>query len=283
MKVGIVMSPHPLASAAAGTATVAANAVIDRVVQFGQLTERLGFAGLWVQDSLGRGQPTVDPLLLLAALCGTTKTIELGTCVLQVPLRHPVELAHRAQSLHLLSGGRFMFGVGSGSTRTDFEAVGADFDTRFKTLTSSLDMMRQAWRGEPVVGPALSLWPGSEGSPPLLLGAWRSARWIDLAARLCQGWIASGIYSEWDDVQTGVRMYRQAGGKRIVLANVFTDLRPDPVSASRLDRVKISLICPPAEARERLKRLEGLGLDDVLAVCPFDDPAQLEMLRALHD
>ncbi len=286
MRVGIVMIPHPLTNAAgastvASAATIASVATIDRAVQFGQLAESLGFAGLWVPDSLGRGQPTTDPLLLLAALCGTTKTIELGTCVLQVPLRHPVELAHRAQTLHLLSGGRFMFGVGSGSTRADFEAVGADYDARFKTLTTSLDVMRRAWDGEAVVGPALSVWPGTEGGPPLLLGAWRSARWIDLAARVCRGWIASGIFSEWEDVETGVRMYRQAGGKRIVLANVFTDLRPDPVFASRLDRVKISLICSPAEARERLKRMEGLGLDDVLLVCPFDDPEQLEMIRAL--
>ena len=234
-------------------------------------------------DSLGRGHPTTDPLLLLAVLCGATKAIELGTCVLQVPLRHPVELAHRAQTLHLLSGGRFMFGVGSGSTRADFEAVGADYDSRFKTLTASLDMMRQAWRGEPVVGPALTLWPGTEDGPPLFLGAWRSARWIDLAARVCQGWVASGIFSEWDDVATGVRMYRQAGGKRVVLANVFTDLRPEPVFADRLARVKISLICSPTEARERLKRMEQLGLDDVLLVCPFSDPDQLEMIRGLFD
>src|ERR1700719_4073536 len=101
MRVGIVMIPHPLANAAgasavASAATIASVATIDRAVQFGQLAESLGFAGLWVPDSLGRGQPTTDPLLLLAALCGTTKTIELGTCVLQVPLRHPVELAHRA-------------------------------------------------------------------------------------------------------------------------------------------------------------------------------------------
>jgi alkanesulfonate monooxygenase SsuD/methylene tetrahydromethanopterin reductase-like flavin-dependent oxidoreductase (luciferase family) len=268
------MIPHPL-----GDAPLAA--VVERVVTFGQQVEHLGFAGLWVPDSLGRGQPTIDPLLMLAVVAGVTKTIELGTCVLQVPLRHPVELAHRAQSLNLLSGGRFRFGVGSGSTRADFEAVGADFDARFKTLTTSLELMRRAWRGEEVVGPALSLWPGTEGGPPLMLGAWRSPRWIDLAARFCQGWIASGIYSEWEDVATGLRMFRAAGGKRVVLANVFTDLRPEPLFADRVGRVKISLICPAAEARERLKRLEQLGLDDVLLVCPFGDPDQLEMIREL--
>ena len=280
MRLGIVMNPRPPTDAAT---KATATSVIERVVTFGQRVEALGFAGLWVGDSLGRGRATTDPLLLLATLCGTTKTIELGTCVLQVPLRHPVELAHRAQSLHLLSGGRFRFGVGSGSTRADFEAVGADYDARFKTFTTSLDVMRRTWHGEAVIGPALTVWPGTEGGPPLLLGAWRSARWIALAAHICQGWVASGIFSEWDDVAAGVRMYRAAGGKRIVLANVFTDLRPEPSSADRLGHVKISLICSPAESRERLKRMEQLGLDDVLLGCPFDDPDQLEMIRALID
>ena len=280
MRVGIVMNPRPSSDVAT---TAAATSVIERVVTFGQRAEALGFAGLWVGNSLGRGRATTDPLLVLATLCGTTKTIELGTCVLQVPLRHPVELAHRAQTLHLLSGGRFRFGVGSGSTRADFDAVDADYDARFKILTKSLDVMRRTWRGEAAVGPALTVWPGTEGGPPLLLGAWRSARWIELAAQICHGWVASGIFSEWGDVESGVQMYRAAGGKRIVLANVFTDLRPEPSSTDRLGHVKISLICSPAEARERLKRMEQLGLDDVLLGCPFDDPDQLEMIRALVD
>jgi alkanesulfonate monooxygenase SsuD/methylene tetrahydromethanopterin reductase-like flavin-dependent oxidoreductase (luciferase family) len=51
---------------------------------------------------------------------------------LQVPLRHPVELAHRAQSVQALSGGRLRLGVGSGSTRADFDLLGADYDRRFR-------------------------------------------------------------------------------------------------------------------------------------------------------
>jgi alkanesulfonate monooxygenase SsuD/methylene tetrahydromethanopterin reductase-like flavin-dependent oxidoreductase (luciferase family) len=256
-------------------------AVIERVVTFGQRAEALGFHGLWVTDSLGRGRPTLDPLLQLAALCDATKTIELGTCVLQVPLRQPVELAHRAQTLHLLSRGRFRFGVGSGSTRADFEALDLDFDARFRTLTKSLGIMRRTWNGEAVFGPGLTTWPGTEGGPPVILGAWRNARWIDLAAHELQGWMASGIFSEPHDVELGIRMYREAGGRRMLLANVFTDLRPDPISAERLGQVKIHLICPPAEARDRLRRLEQLGIDDVLLVCPFEDPDQLEMIRGL--
>lgn len=274
MKLGVGMIARPLPGDDG-------SAVIDRIMTFGQHAEALGFAGLWVTDAFGRGWASMDPLLQLAALCGVTSRIELGTCVLQVPLRHPVELAHRAETLHLMARGRFQFGVGSGSTRADFETVEADYDARFKTLTRSLEIMRKVWQGEAVFGPALTPWPGAGSGPPVILGAWRSPRWIDLAAKHLQGWMASGIFSETADVEEGVRMYRAAGGSRIVLANVFTDLRPDPIFADRVGRAKIHLICSPAEAKERLKRLEQSGIDDVLLVCPFEDPDQLEMARAL--
>ncbi len=276
MKLGLVMMVRPLPGDDG-------SAVIERIMTFGQRAEALGYSGLWVPDLLGRGRATADPLLQLAALCGVTKTIQLGTCVLQVPLRHPVELAHRVQTLNLLARGRFQFGVGSGSTRADFEAVEADYDVRFKTLTHSLEIMRRTWNGEAVYGPGLTNWPGTEGGPPMILGAWRSPRWINLAAKDLQGWMASGIFSELSDVEEGARMYRAAGGSRIVLANIFTDLRPSPIFADRLARVKIHLICAPAEARERLKQLEQLGVDDVLLVCPFEDPDQLEMIRGLWE
>jgi alkanesulfonate monooxygenase SsuD/methylene tetrahydromethanopterin reductase-like flavin-dependent oxidoreductase (luciferase family) len=44
--------------------------------------------------------------------------------VLQLPLRNPVELAHRVQSLQAMSNNRLILGVGSGSTRDDFELLG---------------------------------------------------------------------------------------------------------------------------------------------------------------
>ncbi len=57
-------------------------------------------------------------------------------------LRHPIELAHRAMSVQALSGNRLRLGVGSGSTRADFELLGGDYDQRFRTLRNSLEIMR---------------------------------------------------------------------------------------------------------------------------------------------
>jgi alkanesulfonate monooxygenase SsuD/methylene tetrahydromethanopterin reductase-like flavin-dependent oxidoreductase (luciferase family) len=254
--------------------------MIEQVTALARKVEDLGFHGLWITDAFARGRPTLDPYTLLGALCAVTSRIELGTYVVQVPIRHPVEHAHRAQTVNLLSNGRLRLGIGTGSTKHDFDAVQADYETRFKVLPGMLADMQKVWAGAPVHGPALSVWPGTEGGPPVMLGAWRSQRWINLAASL-QGWIASGIHSTWEDVDIGLKMYRAAGGKRAIVANIFADFRPNPAPTVVNRHLTISLICSQAEARERLKRLEQMGIDDALVVVPFDDPDQLEIIRGL--
>ncbi len=121
---------------------------LDRITDLARQVEAKGFAGLWVTDAFGRGRPTLDPIVLMSVIAAVTRRIEIGTCVLQVPVRHPVELAHRIAGLHAMTGARLQLGLGSGSTKADFDLVGADYETRFKTLMSSLDIMRKAWRGE---------------------------------------------------------------------------------------------------------------------------------------
>jgi alkanesulfonate monooxygenase SsuD/methylene tetrahydromethanopterin reductase-like flavin-dependent oxidoreductase (luciferase family) len=274
MRLGIVTIPRQLPPGQAS--------MTDQLITFAEQVEALDFHGLWLTDAFGRGRTTLDPLSAMGVLCAVTKKIELGTCVIQVPIRHPVEHAHRVQTINLLSGGRFRFGVGTGSTKADFDTVQADFDTRFKVLPGMLEVMRRTWNGEAVYGPALSVWPGTEGGPPVLLGAWRSPRWINLAAHHCQGWIASGIHSKWEDVEIGLRMYREAGGKRAIVANIFADFRPNPEESPIGRPLTISLVGQsPADARDQLQRLADMGVDDALVVCPFEDLSQLETIRGL--
>ena len=51
----------------------------------------------------------------------------------------------------------------------------------------------------------------------MLLGAWRNKRWIVYAAEECAGWIASGLYSQPEELAAGMKIYRDAGGKRRLL------------------------------------------------------------------
>jgi alkanesulfonate monooxygenase SsuD/methylene tetrahydromethanopterin reductase-like flavin-dependent oxidoreductase (luciferase family) len=254
--------------------------LLPRMADYARRIEASGFPGIWVGDSLGRGRPTLDPLTALAALATATERVELGISVIQVPLRHPIELAHRVQSVQALSGGRLRLGVGSGSTQADFELLGYDYSQRFRTLMQSLDIMRHAWRGEAVNGGGvLTTWPGCEGGPPILLGAWRSPRWITYAAKQCQGWTPSGRYSSWDDLEHGMRIYREAGGTNAVLANVAVDFANRPETASIAEASDVALTCSVDEARQRFKRIEQLGFDEVLLISHTGDLEDLERAR----
>src|SRR6516225_6499648 len=175
--------------------------LMDRISDFARQVEARGFPGIWVGDSLGRGRPTLDSLQVLTALAAVTQRVELGIGVLQLPLRNPVELAHRVQSLQALSNNRLILGVGSGSTRNDFELLGYDYDHRFRTFKNDLEIMNRAWNGEPVNGGTLSTWPGCKGGPPILIGHWRSPRWITYAAKQAQGWTPSGRFSSLEDLE----------------------------------------------------------------------------------
>jgi alkanesulfonate monooxygenase SsuD/methylene tetrahydromethanopterin reductase-like flavin-dependent oxidoreductase (luciferase family) len=252
--------------------------VADQFASFAQRVEKLGFSGIWVGDAMGRGEPTLDPMLALAALSSATSRIELGVGVLQVPIRQAAELAHRAQTLNVLSKGRFRFGVGVGSTRADFDFTGVNFERRFATLLPSIETMRNIWRGEPQNGVVLSRWRTNGSGPSILLGAWRNPRWISYAAQHCEGWIASGLFSNWEDASAGIRVYREAGGKRAILTNVPIDVRPRPEYADQWAKVaQITLACPMEMAVERLQRIERLGFDDVVLVPPDESLEHLEM------
>ena len=253
----------------------------DTIARAASRIEEVGFDSAWVFDSLGRGRLLPDPLTALAVAATVTRTIELGTGVLQVPLRRPVELAHRALTTHLVSGGRLRLGVGAGSTADDFAAVGVDFATRFRQLDASLGIMRKLWTGarvgEAELGPP---WPAAAGGPPILIGSWAGSRWIERAAREFDGWVGSGARSSWRLIAEGIARFRALGGKRAVLTNVVVRLDAERPSPNGPDD-PFDLIGPRSVALERLGHLKALGFDDVVLVPARHEAPYLEELRAL--
>jgi len=243
--------------------------------------EEAGFDSAWVFDSLGRGRLLPDPLTALAVAGTVTRRLELGTGVLQVPLRRPMELAHRVLTTHLVCGGRLRLGVGAGSTAADFAAVGVDFASRFRLLDESLAIMRQLWAGARVgdaeLGPP---WPIAAGGPPILIGSWAGSRWIERAAKEFDGWVASGARSSWRLIAEGIARFRKLGGKRAVLTNVNVGLEAEKPSPDGPDD-PFDLIGPRSVAVERLRYLRELGFDDVVLVAARHDAAHLHELREL--
>ena len=78
------------------------------LVELARDAERLGYTSAWAAEAWG-----VDAITPLAWLGALTSTIELGTAIMQLPGRSPANAAMTAATLDLLSGGRFLMGLGT--------------------------------------------------------------------------------------------------------------------------------------------------------------------------
>ena len=86
-----------------------------------------------------------DPYIALARASGATSTIKLGTGITLVPERNPLLLAKEIASLDRFSGGRFIFGIGTGWLREETEIFGGDFDHRWTQTREALEVMKELW------------------------------------------------------------------------------------------------------------------------------------------
>ena len=251
----------------------------EALVMGARLVERAGFDSLWCFDAIGRGFILPDPLIAVSVAAAATERLTVGTCILQVPLRRPVELAHRILTASLVCGDRLLLGVGAGSTRADFEAVGVDFDARMQEFADALAVMRRLWAGERVGAASLTPWLATLGGPKLLIGSWSGKHWIPRAAKDFDGWIASAAKTSYAALAEGIQRYREAGGKRAIVTNIAVDL--DQPTTELDDTAPFQLRCDRATAARRLRRLADLGFDDAVLVRATHTEAGLAALRQL--
>ncbi len=89
-----------------------------------------------------------EPYIALARASAVTKTLKLGTGITLVPQRHPMILAKEVAALDFHSGGRFIFGIGTGWLKEEVELFGGDFPKRWTQTREALDAMKAVWSQE---------------------------------------------------------------------------------------------------------------------------------------
>ena len=117
--------------------------------------EDLGFETAMLIDHLLVAPPAyrvtwLEPVTLLAALSGVTRTIRLGTLVLVLPFRDPVAFAKEWGTLDQLSGGRTILGVGVGWNREEFDALRIPIKERGRRMNEMLEAITALWAGDDV-------------------------------------------------------------------------------------------------------------------------------------
>ena len=234
--------------------------------------EELGFESLWVPEhpvipAGGKtpwpGSPDgvipdeyyniVDPFVALARASAVTTNLKLATGICLVPERNPIILAKEIASLDHLSGGRFLFGIGTGWLREETEVCGVQFKDRVRYTRESILAMKQLWtqgeaeyHGEFIDFPPVVCLPkpAQKPHPPVYLGGMaknvfrRVVAWGD-------GWMPNRVSPE------------QVAQGRKELNRLANQAGRDP------DSIKISVFGQPPDA-ELLKAFESAGADRVM-------------------
>jgi alkanesulfonate monooxygenase SsuD/methylene tetrahydromethanopterin reductase-like flavin-dependent oxidoreductase (luciferase family) len=144
MRLGLFMMPvHPPGRSLSDT--------LKEDTEKSILADSLGYDELWMGEHFSAAtEPYASPLMFLAGLVPQTRNLTFGTAVINLPNHHPAIVAGEAAQFDHMSGGRFLFGVGSGGLASDFElfTVG-DPSTRQRKFMESIDMILRIWAQDP--------------------------------------------------------------------------------------------------------------------------------------
>ena len=167
-----------------------------------QEAERLGFDSVWTAEAWG-----TDAVTVLAYLAAKTETIKLGSAIMQIPGRTPTNTAMTAATLDLISGGRFVLGLGTSGpqvvegwhgepwgkpltkTREYVEIVRAAL--RRETVAHAGDQYRIPYDGPGATGlgkPLKMMLRPLRSEIPIYLAA-LSPKNVALAAEIADGWL----------------------------------------------------------------------------------------------
>ena len=140
---------------------------------------------------------THDPFVALSFAAAATRKLKLGTGICLVPQRDPIVTAKSVASLDMLSGGRFILGVGGGWNVEEMENHGARYQTRFKLLRERVLAMKAIWTEDEAGfhGDLVDFdptWaypkPVQKPHPPVILGG-ETDHTLARVVEFCDGWL----------------------------------------------------------------------------------------------
>jgi alkanesulfonate monooxygenase SsuD/methylene tetrahydromethanopterin reductase-like flavin-dependent oxidoreductase (luciferase family) len=168
--------------------------------------DRLGFHEAWISEHIGLNRPDTMPApeLLICKAIPLTKHIRLGPAVRLLALYHPIDVATQAAVCDHLSGGRYLFGFGSGAMGLGImQQRGMTDDLRHPRMLESIDLILKCWtatepfdyQGQYWQGTGINVYPRPLQRPHMPIAiATRDDANLTLAAR--NGFIV--LFSQYD-------------------------------------------------------------------------------------
>ena len=267
-----------------------ANARPEMAVEMAQAAEALGFDSLWTVEHIvvpagyestypynrrgrmdgGEDADIPDPLVWLAYVAARTERITLATGITVVPLRRPGILAKQAATLQLMSGGRFVLGVGAGWLEEEFDALDVSFGDRGARTDDAIGAMRALWEQDVASyeGPFFRFHdvycrPRPPSPIPIVVGG-HSVRAARRAGELGDGFFPGRVIGgELETLLDAMRRSADAAGRDPDAIEISLGARPDPAAieervAAGADRVIVPALIG-VDGLEILARALGIA------------------------
>ena len=231
----------------------------ERWIHILGLAERLGFPTVFRSDHyfIGPPQDSLEAYLSFAVAARETRSIRFGPLVTPVTFRSPVDVGRMAAQIDLLSGGRFVMGLGAGWNEAEHNAYGIPFPAvkeRMDRLEEALQLVQTLWSESPATfqgkhyqldGADLKPKP-TGGRPPILIGGSGEKRLLRMVARYA---------SEWNCVNLAPDAY---AGKVAVLERHCEAEGRDPATIGR-SMMTFAVLGPDEATLDRgTRRLMGM-------------------------
>lgn len=114
------------------------------------LADRLGYSEVWIGEHFSsKSEQITSPLMFLASLIDRTDQIKFGTGVVNLPQHHPAVVAAHAAMFDHLSGGRLLFGIGTGGLPSDFELFQRGPKERPAMMREAIEIILTLWTTDP--------------------------------------------------------------------------------------------------------------------------------------
>jgi probable F420-dependent oxidoreductase len=263
--------------------------------------ERAGFYGIaltehpvpWARWLGNGGHQSLDPLVALGYAAGATATLRLLTNLVVAPYRNPFLLAKAAATVDKLSGGRLILGLGAGYQKSEFYALGIDFEERNALFDEVLDALPLHWSGEPFS------FTGRHFTARDVIARPRPVQnpipiWIGGNSRLSRRRVV-GKAQGWMPMMGGAQLVKTARTVAIEslaqLAEMIGEVKSAAADAGRTDELDFlssyqdwSIKAPAADAdrhRDRLAEIEKAGVTHLIISVPSASPGEtLEFVEA---
>ncbi|ACQ81338.1 Luciferase-like monooxygenase [Beutenbergia cavernae DSM 12333] len=185
---------------------------LSGLTSYARTAQQLGFRALVANDHLAFQRPWLDGLVALASVVEASGDLTLATTVALPVVRGPAALSKAAAALDVLSGGRFVLGMGPGSSVADLSLAGVDIGERWPRFEEAVRAVRVHLGAQGWPEPDGRFYPGAEalspgpmrpGGPPVWIGSWGSPAGLRRVVRLGDGWLASAYNTTPPQVAAG--------------------------------------------------------------------------------